>query len=508
MSVTAQQDSKRQTRPNKNKPERSSEQELLQVNKTLNELKKTILKLTFAWQGIDPQLDKSITNLKSQLTAAEDETEKRSVILQASTGIIEQIHNIKQTQLDSTGDRYFTEFLQRLSILSDKKKQVTELRQRCEEIKQEQDYLQLIDETVQLLQLGSGDSDDELKLLTLIENLQLPEKEARTLLIVRNKITSGQDCEFYDLCEQISAVVNEALQTLRSELSDVREYLNQLIPQLSVLYGHIQSTLREQNISCNDTLALQGNIAEKNTKIKSEITNTDDLESLKSMIHSHLQKIETSINEHAESEKRRKTENEKRISNLKTQLETIEGETLELKVKLNQECENAQRDMLTTLPNRLAYEEQIKKEIAAARRYQKPMTMAVIDIDNFKKVNDHFGHKAGDKVLKAVANVCRENIRDADFLSRYGGEEFVLLLPETDVEEAAIAVENLRRVVESCNFYHQSQTVLITISVGYAELNEDDNADSLFERADQALYAAKNNGRNRCMSDQQLPNAA
>jgi len=239
-----------------------------------------------------------------------------------------------------------------------------------------------------------------------------------------------------------------------------------------------------------------------------EIESASDLEQIKSSIDAHIARIQTSLKEHLVSEIQRKEATEVRVKELKDRLQKMENETLGLKEKLNQEHNNAHRDVLTGIPNRLSYEEQIQKEFARSKRYQQPLSMAVIDIDNFKKINDRFGHKAGDKVLKAVATVCKENIRDTDYLARYGGEEFILLLPETDLDETAIAVENLRRVVENCNFYHLNQTVLVTISVGFAEFRSDDDVDSVFHRADMALYTAKSAGRNRCISDMQIEDAA
>ena len=142
------------------------------------------------------------------------------------------------------------------------------------------------------------------------------------------------------------------------------------------------------------------------------------------------------------------------------------------------------------------------------RRNQYPLTLAVLDIDHFKSVNDTWGHKAGDKVLKAVAEVCGNNIRSADFLARFGGEEFVLLLPDTRLDQALKALENLRGIIEECHFHYSDQSVPITISIGMAEFRGEDSTETVFKRADEALYAAKSDGRNRCKTEQCLQSAA
>ena len=126
----------------------------------------------------------------------------------------------------------------------------------------------------------------------------------------------------------------------------------------------------------------------------------------------------------------------------------------------------------------------------------------VIDIDFFKRINDTFGHAAGDKVLKTVARVLQVNIRETDFISRYGGEEFVLIMPETNKDGGAQVAEKLRATIEKCPFHSNNQKVPVTISIGIAEFDGEDNAVTVFERADKALYAAKEGGRNQVKIDE------
>lgn len=123
--------------------------------------------------------------------------------------------------------------------------------------------------------------------------------------------------------------------------------------------------------------------------------------------------------------------------------------------------------------------------------------MAVLDIDYFKRVNDSFGHKAGDRVLQLVAREMLERLRSTDFIARYGGEEFVVLLPETSVEDALEVVENLRAHIGRLPFHFSGQPVRVTLSAGLAAFRPGDSETSVFNRADQALYEAKGAGRNQ-----------
>jgi len=155
-------------------------------------------------------------------------------------------------------------------------------------------------------------------------------------------------------------------------------------------------------------------------------------------------------------------------------------------------------DSLTGLHNRRHFLELAEHEFQRARRYQRPLSVVMLDIDHFKRVNDTYGHATGDQVLRAVAARCRETLRAIDFMGRVGGEEFILLLPENGLEGARRAAERLRQRVAETPIETERGTVSVTISLGVASLTADcPDLKTLLERVDAALYAAKNAGRNR-----------
>ncbi|MDH5484946.1 MAG: GGDEF domain-containing protein, partial [Gammaproteobacteria bacterium] len=133
------------------------------------------------------------------------------------------------------------------------------------------------------------------------------------------------------------------------------------------------------------------------------------------------------------------------------------------------------------------------------KRFGEPLSVAVWDVDYFKKVNDVYGHKAGDKVLKTIAQLLNDRIRTTDFFARYGGEEFVMLLVGTREEETLRVINELREKIASCGFHFHGKSVPITISCGVSCFREGDSLQQVFERADKALYKAKKNGRNQCV---------
>lgn len=162
--------------------------------------------------------------------------------------------------------------------------------------------------------------------------------------------------------------------------------------------------------------------------------------------------------------------------------------------------QNATMDALTGLNNRRQFETRLAEQYSVANRQNTPLCAIMLDIDFFKKFNDTYGHAVGDMVLKTTAGVIKSQLREYDIPSRYGGEEFCILLPQTGIEEAKVVAERLRSAVESVEItLDDKRTVKLTISIGLAELDIKDMAEDLYMKADKALYDAKESGRNKVM---------
>ena len=155
------------------------------------------------------------------------------------------------------------------------------------------------------------------------------------------------------------------------------------------------------------------------------------------------------------------------------------------------------RDPLTKLFNRRHFESELEKEYKRAKRYKSDLSLAIIDIDFFKRINDTYGHSCGDYILKEVAYIMNQNFRQTDDLFRYGGEEFVVILTETPAQTACVPLERLRKRIEENYFRFNNQSIKVTISIGVSSNTEFQTAWEMFDDADRALYKAKENGRNR-----------
>jgi diguanylate cyclase len=178
----------------------------------------------------------------------------------------------------------------------------------------------------------------------------------------------------------------------------------------------------------------------------------------------------------------------------------LAGRVRELEAELRRLSDEVSTDMLTQVANRRGLQQAFETEVARAGRAEgeaAALAVGLIDIDNFKKLNDSLGHAAGDQALKALAAAVRERLRPVDTVARFGGEEFVVLLPATPADEAQVALTRLQRALSASLFMHDGREVLVTFSAGVTAWRPGEALEAALERADEALYEAKRTGKNR-----------
>lgn len=188
------------------------------------------------------------------------------------------------------------------------------------------------------------------------------------------------------------------------------------------------------------------------------------------------------------------------LQDLRERTEAKRAEVAKLQEELDRASSQARHDPLTGTLNRKGLDEAMEREIARARRMGSPLCLALLDLDNFKSLNDRLGHAGGDAALVHLAQVTREVMRPQDLLARYGGEEFVIVLPDTAVEAGAAAMTRLQRELTTRFFLQGTEKVLITFSAGVAQLSDTESSTDAILRADQAMYLAKRSGKNRVMA--------
>jgi diguanylate cyclase len=185
------------------------------------------------------------------------------------------------------------------------------------------------------------------------------------------------------------------------------------------------------------------------------------------------------------------------VDNSRKELERTREQLDEVHRQLEQARSEAVSDPLTRLPNRRALDPALSREVARARRNDVPLCVAVIDIDHFKRVNDQFGHAAGDAALVHLAQVLKPAVRETDMLARFGGEEFVLVLPDTALPGAEFTMNRLLRAIERAPLEFEGKQIPIRFSAGLAQWQSGESPEQVVKRADEAMYQAKAAGRGR-----------
>ncbi len=166
-------------------------------------------------------------------------------------------------------------------------------------------------------------------------------------------------------------------------------------------------------------------------------------------------------------------------------------------VLYRQALQSAFQDPLTGVNNRTAFDQMLPREIKLAQRHKTPTSLLVVDLDRFKSINDNFGHQAGDKLLRELTDIFHLYSRETDLIFRYGGDEFVIALSNTDQEGAKIAAQRIQREVANNQFTFNRMSISVSVSIGVTQICADDDLNSAFCRADEALYKAKRGGRNK-----------
>lgn len=342
-------------------------------------------------------------------------------------------------------------------------------------------------------------------MLELLHYIPLPGELADRLEAIRDRLAEDIPAnEWPQVLTAIAELIAEMRKRIESEKSDLESFLLQLTGRLKELDASLQGADRARRSSVESGRQLDQAVQEQVSGIESSMQHSATLDDLKSAIQGRIETIRVRMDNYRQQEAERSAEMERRLQELATQVTGFEQETTELRGALRRRHEQALLDALTGVANRLAWDERLDQEVSRWQRYGTPLALLVLDVDHFKQINDQYGHKAGDKALQLIAQVLRQNLRDTDFLARYGGEEFVALVTDKSVENVSALAKKLLKAIESADFHFRGQPVAITLSCGFATFRKDDTADTVFQRADAAVYRAKAEGRNRCFDGNQL----
>ena len=334
-------------------------------------------------------------------------------------------------------------------------------------------------------------------LVELLEMLEPPESSARLhadYSAIRQRLDrSVRLGELGHILEEVLLLTRSALEQSRQEFSVFLEQLSsRLVSAAETIAegGHLDAE-RKSNSSTLDT-AMRDGIEH----IRHQISGTRDLQSLKQEVNKRLDGIGQAFESFREQEERIGSESAAGARALAERVIELQQKTRDAELMIEEQRRLAHTDTLTRLPNREAWTNRLQQEYQRWQRYRRPLALAVCDIDRFKNVNDRFGHAVGDAVLRAVGECVSSQLRKTDFVARFGGEEFVFLLPETTPEQAKGAMDKVREAIAALSIEAGGRKgVTVTASFGVAGFADDDEPDRVFTRADTALYQAKAAGR-------------
>ncbi len=274
-------------------------------------------------------------------------------------------------------------------------------------------------------------------------------------------------------------------------------YLKQLNERLAAFIDTLSEANEGHSASVESSRSFNQELREQVSDLQSSVQEAVDLETLKQALEQRLDGLLQSVGAHQRQRDSHEEEVAERLQALVQRVAEMEREAQQFRDHIEEQRQKSLLDPLTGLPNRAAWSERLELEVARRQRYGGQLLLAVLDIDHFKRVNDSYGHLAGDRVLKIIAGELHKRLRKTDFIARFGGEEFVLLLPSTPLESGVQLLETLRAAIEACPFHFKGEPVTVTLSAGIVEFIDGVSTDEVFERADQALYRAKGAGRNR-----------
>lgn len=390
------------------------------------------------------------------------------------------------------------------------------LRRRCKACADRKAELALAGETVELVQRALSErprgrigtdtvstADLATVVIELIDWLSLPEAVAEAVEALKGKLLDA-DLDRQGLTsalKEVADIVVDLHAGLETEVATLERFLLQLGARLDDVERRLAHSRTDHGESLQASADLHDDLQAQLLAMETDGATLPDPDSLRHLIGERVESLSSRLDSFLASEQERHQSASERLAEMQGLLSNLEGETRQLRQTIATERNRALTDALTGLPNRRALRDVLEHCHEQFHLHGTPQCLAVIDIDFFKRVNDEFGHAVGDRVLVHVARQCRSRLDEADFLARFGGEEFVVVMPGRKPGEAAIIVEHLRAEVERIRFHLKGRPVPVTLSGGIASFGAGESISAVVERADAALYRAKAGGRNRVEAD-------
>jgi diguanylate cyclase len=337
-------------------------------------------------------------------------------------------------------------------------------------------------------------------MVAMLERLALlPELRPALAELHDRSISDLQPDELADGLERVARIVGEQRSRMQREKLEIEALLRQIDARLEELGAYLAGEAADQENAQDSTRQLNLLVMDEMHELNTDVQRAVDLGELRARVRVRLEAINTHLQDFRAREGERLSSQLDRTGRLRVRIAELERESRNLQRSLQEEQRLAMMDALTGIPNRAAYDDRVEQEYLHWQQSGTPISILAWDIDRFKNVNDAYGHRAGDKVLRVIGQHLAQLVRGTDFVARYGGEEFVMILIGTAAEQALVAADKIRTNIAKIGFHFRNKPVTVTASCGIAMFGQDDTPDSVFDRADRALYRAKEAGRNCCI---------
>lgn len=331
-------------------------------------------------------------------------------------------------------------------------------------------------------------------LQALLLEIDVPEALVARHQAILQSLSEGMSMSnVLPLLGQVRQLVMDAYLAANQAFAD---YLTNVNAELSDIYSAVGGAVDHHAARQQTANAWQASMMAQVDDLAEGADTADNIDQLKSMVNSRIGNIRQALKDFQQQEGEQQLL-ATQLHELARKIKAMEVEAERNRSSLEKHRYKSLHDPLTELPNREAYNERIADEYRRFVRYQHPLSLAICDLDHFKNINDTFGHQAGDRVLKVISKTIAARLREVDFFGRYGGEEFIVIMPNTHAEEAFKTLEKIRAAISSTAFNYKNEPLKITLSMGVTEFAVGDSIDDVVTRADKALYQAKAAGRNQ-----------
>ncbi|WP_286262464.1 diguanylate cyclase [Thalassotalea atypica] len=333
------------------------------------------------------------------------------------------------------------------------------------------------------------------EIIRILSDIQLSDKQLEKL----NKLKSNLSTELGadELLETLLTIFNIIIEDMRIERKVAKSFLSSLSKALAT----VQSSVCETMDSTSSYQTQQKKINSELSKQLSELTQTVEqspsLTEVKDEIQNQLLTIASTINNKSDVELSHFTLLNEQLNSMQEKVDLLEKQSKTFEKRLAEQKQKSLRDALTKLHNRAAFDEYFSYNMVKFHHQPFDLAIVVLDLDNFKRINDTYGHTAGDKTLQVIANILKSSIDDSVFIARYGGEEFVLIYSGVNQTALLKSLDTLRKKIAKLPFKFKNTKVNISASFGATHVNVSDNIHTAFERADTGLYQAKEQGKNK-----------